>query len=122
MSPMAAYMVETFVTLVAVLAVAVVILYGARRLGLGRPHGPMQLIGRLPLDARRSVFLVRVADQVLVLGVSEAGVTRLGEIDAKSIPATPEPAARSFGEILAALKGRKRAEPDAPSSEEPSDA
>ena len=122
MSPMAAYMVETFVTLVAVLAIAVVILYGARRLGLGRPHGPMQMIGRLPLDARRSVYLVRVADLVLVLGVSEAGVTRLGEIDAKTIPAVPEPATRSFGEILAALKGRKRAEPDPPSSEEPSDA
>ena len=29
---------------------------------------------------------------------------------------------RSFGEILAALKGRKRVEPDAPASEEPSDA
>ncbi|MBI5535896.1 MAG: flagellar biosynthetic protein FliO [Deltaproteobacteria bacterium] len=121
MSPMAAYMVETFVTLLAVLAIAVLVLYGARRLGLGRPHGPLQLIGRLPLDARRSVYLVRVVDQVLVLGVSEAGVTRLGELDAKSIPPAQEPATRSFAEILEALKGRKRAQPEKPAREEPSD-
>jgi flagellar biosynthetic protein FliO len=104
-----------------VLAIAVLVLYGARRLGLGRPSGPMQLIGRLPLDARRSVYLVRVVDQVLVLGVSEAGITRLGELDAKSIPAAPDPPTRSFGEILDALKGRKRAEPEKPAPEEPSD-
>ena len=104
MSPLAAYVVETFVTLVAVVALAVLVLYGARRLGIGRPLGPMQLVGRLPLDARRTVVLVRVADQVLVLGVSEAGIQKLGDLspDAlRSFPTAPEP---RFSEVLARLK------------------
>jgi len=122
MSPTASYLVETFVTLLAVLAIAVLVLYGARRLGLGRPHGPMQLIGRLPVDARRSVVLVRVADQVLVLGVSEAGITRLGEVDAQSIVTSPEPPTRSFADVLAALKGRKPTGSSGKPPEENSDA
>jgi flagellar biogenesis protein FliO len=109
---MAAYIVETFVTLLAVVAIAVLVLYGARRLGLGRPHGPMQLMGRLPLDARRSVYLVRIVDQVLILGVSEAGVTRLGEIAASSVVAESVPAPLRFADVLAKLKTGKAKEPD----------
>jgi flagellar protein FliO/FliZ len=103
---MAAYLVETFVTLLAVIAVAVLVLYGARRLGLGRPHGPMQLVGRLPLDARRSVLLVRVGKQVLVLGVSEAGISRLGEVEPESLDSEVAAAAPRFADILARLRGR----------------
>jgi len=104
MSPMAAYVVETMVTLLAVLALAVLILYGARRLGVGRPHGPMQLIGRLPLDGRRGVYLVRIADQVLVIGSSEAGLTRLGEIAAKDLPEQTDKPPRTFADVLASIR------------------
>jgi len=79
MSPLATYVVETLVTLVAVVALAVLVLYGARRLGLGRPAGPLRLVGRLPLDGRRSVFLVQVDSVVYVLGASEGGLVKLGE-------------------------------------------
>ena len=40
----------------------------------------MELLARLPLEARRSVYVVRVLDQVLILGASEAGLTKLGEL------------------------------------------
>jgi flagellar biogenesis protein FliO len=87
MSPLAAYIVESFVTLVGVVVLAVVVLYGARRLGLGRPEGPLELLGRLPLDARRAVYLVKVGKLVYVVGASEAGLVRLGEVSAVELGA-----------------------------------
>ena len=79
MSPIASYVVQTTVTLLGVTALAVVILYGARRAGLGRPTGPLEIVGRLPLDGRRTVFLVRVGGTIYVVGSSEAGLVKLGE-------------------------------------------
>lgn len=86
-----AYIVQTFVTLLAVCGLAYAVLYGARRLGLGRPRGPISLIGQLPLDARRSIYLVKVGEQVIVVGASEAGFTKLAELPAGS---------PSFAEVL----------------------
>ncbi len=79
MSPLTAYVVETVVSLLAILALAVLVLFGARRLGIGRPSGPLALVGRLPLDGRRAVYLVRVGTRVYVLGASEAGLAKIGE-------------------------------------------
>ena len=111
MSPLAAYMVETLVTLLAVVALAVLVLYGGRRLGIGRPTGPLELVGRLPIDARRAVYLVRVGEVVYIVGASEAGLTRLGEVDAKSLPAAQTaaamPAGAAFAEIFARVRGRR---------------
>src|SRR5258708_40290627 len=107
MSPVAAYIVETFVTLLGVIALAVLVLYGGRRLGFGRPAGPLELLGRLPLDARRAVYLVRVGKLVYVVGASEGGLTRLGELDANAVP-TSLPAvapSASFGRVLARVVG-----------------
>ena len=102
MSPVSAYVVETLVTLLGVAVLAVLVLYGGRRLGVGRPAGPLELLGRLPLDARRAVYLVKVGKLVYVVGASEGGLTRLGEIDADAVPpaATGTPASR-FADILA---------------------
>ncbi len=116
MSPMTAYVVETMVTLLAVAALAIVILFGARKLGVGRSHGPMTLVGRLPLDARRSVYLVRIADQVLVIGSSEAGLTRLGDLPASDLPAPSAVPPRSFADVLSSISP-KRAEPPADAKE-----
>lgn len=105
------YIVQTFVTLLAVCAIAYVILFGARRLGVGRPKGPISLVGQLPLDARRSIYLVKVADQVIVVGASEAGFTKLGELPASSVPDElgAAPATPSFAELLARAKRPKDA-------------
>jgi flagellar protein FliO/FliZ len=102
-SPTAAYLVETFVTLLGVVVVAAVVLVGARRLGIGAPSGPLELVGRLPLDARRAVYLVRVGENVLVLGSSEAGLVKLSEVPRAELPVAEKEGARSFGDVLRRL-------------------
>jgi flagellar biogenesis protein FliO len=112
MSPTASYLIETFVTLLVVCALAFVVLYGARRLGIGRARGPIRLVGQLPLDARRAIYLVRVGEQVLVVGVGEGGgFTKLGEMSASAL-ALPEPGAEPagasapFADVLARVLSR----------------
>jgi len=97
--PYASYIVQTLATLVGVCAVAFVVLYGARRLGVGRARGPVELVGLLPLEARRAIYLVKVLDQIIVVGASEAGFTKLAELPAKDLPPTPSPP--TFAEALA---------------------
>lgn len=106
MSPLARYVVETLVSLLAVVALATLVLYGARRVGVGRPGGPLELVGRLPIDARRAVYLVRVVDRVYVLGASEAGLAKLGELPTTALPATDAPAG-SFAALLAQARTPK---------------
>jgi flagellar protein FliO/FliZ len=100
------YLVETFVTLIAVCGLAFVVLWGARRLGIGRPSGPIELRGHLPLDARRSIYLVKVGEQVFVVGVGEGGFTKLGEIPATDLPAVEASRGAPFADILARAMGR----------------
>jgi flagellar biogenesis protein FliO len=78
-SPVLSYVVQTVVTLAGVVALAVVLLYGARRAGMGRPSGPLEIVGRLPLDGRRAVYLIRVGATIYVVGASESGLVKLGE-------------------------------------------
>ncbi len=106
-SPMTSYLIETVVTLLAVLALAVLVLYAARRAGVGRQSGPLQLVGRLPLDARRAVYLVKVADKIIVIGASEAGLTRLGEVDdaGLDLEVTEGPA---FSQVLSGMLKQPR--------------
>ena len=107
MTPFATYIVETSVTLLAVIALAILVLVSARRLGLGRPLGPLELVGRLPLEGRRAVYLVRVAERVFILGASEAGLEKLGELDPNVIESSIQ-AKAGFREILAKMIERKR--------------
>lgn len=110
MSSYAGYLIETLITLAAVCGLAVVVLVGARRLGLGRASGPIELRGHLPLDARRSVYLVQVAERVFVLAVGEAGFALLGELSSSELPAgegvsvTPK-----FGRMLERAIARAKA-------------
>jgi flagellar protein FliO/FliZ len=108
MGPYGGYILQTFVTLLAVCALAFVVLYGARRLGIGRPRGPIELVGQLPLDTRRAIYLVRVGGQVIVVGASEAGFTKLAEMAATDLPALPRNEAQPFGDILAKVLGRSK--------------
>jgi flagellar protein FliO/FliZ len=105
-SSYAGYLVETFVTLLAVCALAFVVLWGARRLGIGRPSGPIELRGHLPLDARRSIYLVKVGDQVFVVGVGEGVFTKLGELPASSLPAGDPTRSVAFADVLSRALGR----------------
>jgi len=108
MSPLAHYVLETLVTLLAIVALAVVVLLGARRAGMGRSGGPLELVGRLPLDARRAVYLVRVGTTVYVVGASEAGIAKLGEVTDGSLElATPSHQNETFREVLSRVFAKK---------------
>ncbi|MBK7585550.1 MAG: flagellar biosynthetic protein FliO [Myxococcales bacterium] len=121
MSPLTKYVIETLVTLLGVIALAVLVLYGARRLGVGRPAGPVSLVGRLPLDGRRAIYLVRVDKTVYVVGASEAGLAKLGELPGDGLDLSSETAAPAkFAEVLARVK--QKPAPAAVARAEPSDA
>lgn len=103
------YVVETFVMLLALCALAAVVLVGARKLGIGRATGPIALVGQLPLDARRQIVLVRVGAQIIVVGVGEGGFTKLSEFPAADfLEADLAPRASSFGDVLARVLGAPR--------------
>jgi flagellar biosynthetic protein FliO len=72
-------MLSTTVALVFVcaLAVGVLKLLGRRQGG----DGGMRVVGRLPLDARRSVYMVEVGGRCLLLGAGDGPLTLLTEID-----------------------------------------
>jgi flagellar protein FliO/FliZ len=109
MSPLTKYVVETLLTLFGVIVIAVLLLMAARRVGVGKPGGPIRLVGRLPLDGRRAIYLVRVGQKVFVVGGSEAGLEKLGELpnDGLELPLEEE-APPAFAEVLARLRGQRR--------------
>jgi flagellar biogenesis protein FliO len=105
-SPVVSYVIQSLITVAAISALAVLVLYGARRMGVGRPSGPLALIGRLPLDGRRAVYLVRVGETVYVVGSSEAGLVKLGEFGRAELGAAEEAPAKPFTEVLSRARGR----------------
>jgi flagellar biogenesis protein FliO len=109
------YLIQSSVTLLGVVLLASVLLYATRR--LGRPTGPehTELIDRLPLDARRAVYVVRVKGRVFVLAASEAAITKLGELAADEFP---RGAGRhvGFGEVLKRALGQRKPETEPTSS------
>ncbi|MEO8801139.1 MAG: flagellar biosynthetic protein FliO [Polyangiaceae bacterium] len=121
MSPYAGYLVETLVTLVAVSVLAWVLLFGAKKFGLGRASGAIRLVGKLPLDARRSIVLVKVGAQVLVVGVGDGGFTKLGELAASELPAEPEGEGSTFADAIARALARNPKKDAAGSTSEPAE-
>lgn len=95
MSALGAYVLQTVVTLAVLLLLAFGLVQLQRKATSSGARGPLELWGRLPLDARKTVYLVKVGEQVLVLGASEAGVRLLTTLAAKDLPAT-EPAQRTL--------------------------
>jgi len=100
MTPLTRYVVETLVTLVAVVALAVLLLSALRRAGLGKAGGPLELLARLPLDGRRAVYLVRVGETIYVLGGSEQALHKLGELPPGAVLQAAADRDPSFAEVL----------------------
>lgn len=107
MSPVARYVVETTVTLLAIIALAVLVLYAARRVGVGKPGGPLSLVGRLPLDGRRAIYLIRVGGKVFVVGGSEAGLSKLGEVEDDGLTLIADPPPAAFSDVLGRVLSKK---------------
>jgi flagellar biogenesis protein FliO len=106
LSPYTGYLIETIVTLGAVCVLAAILLWGARRVGIARTSGPIELRGYLPLDARRAIYLVKVGEQVFVVGVAEGGFTKLGEISNVDLPSTVPAPASAFARVLTRARDR----------------
>jgi flagellar biogenesis protein FliO len=110
----AGYLIESGLVLVVIVAFAAVVVYAARRAGLTRAVGSMELLARLPLEARRSVYVVRVLDCVLIIGCSEAGLTKLGELPRDAAEALRVvPRNDGFATVLARMLRQRAAQPDA---------
>jgi len=78
-----------------------VLRYGLGRLrGAGRPGGAIRVVDRVDLDGRRSLVAVRVGERAFLLGVSEAGVTKVADLDPEELPAGV-PATSAFARLLA---------------------
>ncbi len=107
--------------LTGVAVLAVLLLSVGRRFGIGRPSGPLELVGRLPLDGRRAVYLVRVGETVYVVGASEGGLSKLGELprEGMDLP-TGTPPDAAFRGVLERVLGRPTA-PARPGAPEPKD-
>lgn len=106
---MTGYVIQSLATLLGVVALAVLVLVGARRIGVGKTTGPLVLLGRLPIDARRAIYLVRAGTHTYVLGGSEAGLAKLGELNDQELPEPPASAPRTFSTVLSQVLGQAKA-------------
>jgi flagellar biogenesis protein FliO len=109
-SPIADYLIQATTTLLGVVALAALLIFGSRRYARG-PSGPLSLVGRLALDARRAVYLVRVGKRVYALAASDSSIVNLGEIPSTELdsPAEPQVPNRSFRAVWEQLKGTPQA-------------
>lgn len=107
---------QTLLALAAVCILAWVVLrWSARRgLGLGRP-GRVRVLERVPLDGRRSLYLIEIGERVLLIGAGEGGAPALlAELDPSELPPAPERAA-SLVELWGKLRSGPAAKESPPS-------
>ncbi len=99
------------VSIVAVVAVRVL----GRWMATGRTRGAhvLDVVARLPLEPRRSLYVVEVAGKTLLVGTSEMGLSVLSELDGSEVRArvVERP---GFADLVARALGRKRPPPPAP--------
>ena len=98
---------QTLFALAAVSILAWIVLrWTARRgLGLGAKRR-VKVLERVPLDGRRTLYLVEVGDKVLLIGVGDAAPPAvLREFDPRELPEL-EAEPSSFGELVAKLRGK----------------
>src|SRR5262245_32069991 len=97
------------VVLVLVCVVAwLVVRFGGRWIAgaRGRARG-MDVIARLPLEPRRSLYVVEVAGKTLLVGTSEMGLSVLSELDGERVRADVE-RGRGAGGLAAAWRAVMR--------------
>src|SRR5689334_1610150 len=90
-------------------AAFVIVRVVGRLMATGRARGAhlLDVVARLPLEPRRSLYVVEVAGKTLLVGTSEMGLSVLTELDGGEVRARA--AARpSFGELVRAAWLRRR--------------
>jgi flagellar protein FliO/FliZ len=85
---------------VCIAAFVAVRLFG-RLLSAGRARGThlMDVVARVPLEPRRSLYVVEVAGKTLLVGTSEMGLSVLSELDSNAVRSRVE-ARPTFGELV----------------------
>ena len=80
-----------------------------RLLATGRARGAhlMDVVARVPLEPRRSLYVVEVAGKTLLVGTSEMGLSVLSELDAAEVKARAVPQ-RSFVDLVRDAIARRR--------------
>lgn len=84
MSSLVGYVLQVSLILLIFGGIAAGLVRFGRRAG-PRSAGPLELVARLHLEGRRVVYLVRAGSRYLVVGGSEAGLTRLGDLEASAL-------------------------------------
>lgn len=115
---------QTLLALAAVCILAWVVLRWASQkgLGIGATGKHVKVLERLPLDARRTLWVLKIADRILLIGAGDHGSpSTLAEIAAKDLPALDAPPKKSFVELLRAKPGDAPAVPprEEPAAREP---
>jgi flagellar biogenesis protein FliO len=85
----------------ACVAAFVVVRLAGRLLATGRSRGApvLAVVARLPLEPRRSLYVVEVAGKMLLVGTSEMGLSLLSELDGGQVRAQGQERP-SFGELV----------------------
>lgn len=100
MSSLITYLLQVCLMLLVFGAIAAALVRFGRRPAEQR-SGPLELVARLRLEGRRGIYLVRAGRRVLVVGSSEAGLTRLGELDRADRAAFfPDPQPKALSPLL----------------------
>src|SRR5215207_7291232 len=81
-----------------------------RLLATGRARGShlLDVVARVPLEPRRSLYVVEVAGKTLLVGTSEMGLSVLSELDGNEVKSRVQ-AQQSFGELVRAAWQRRKA-------------
>lgn len=115
-------LVRTLVVLGVVVALAWLTLnVGLRKLmGIGPAAGRRGIISvleRVPLDQKRTLYVVKAGDEVLLLGASDLSVNFLSKLDAKAVEEAAKPAGQvTLSPFLQKLLGKKDAPPPPPAT------
>lgn len=104
MSPAAEYMLNTSLTLGGIVLLAWLLVYISRRWERATPRGPLELLGTLRLESKRSLYLVRIGERVVALGASEGGMIKVLELAHGDVDTTAA-ATQPFGDVLRRLRG-----------------
>jgi flagellar biogenesis protein FliO len=73
-------MLNTSLTLAGIVILGWLTVYVSRRWERTSPRGPLELLGSLRLEGKRSLYLVRIGERVVALGASEGGMVKVLEM------------------------------------------
>ncbi len=81
-----------------------------RLLSTGRARGThlLDVVARVPLEPRRSLYVVEVAGKTLLVGTSEMGLSVLSELDGSEVKARVQ-TQQSFADLVRAAWTRRKA-------------